>query len=195
MKMMTEIRPTPKAQAEALIKGMFKGKEVHDIFTQNFKRQMLISGQSIEHWKEKFKLKIPTDNLTPGMCIDLAMRIMGLSQEATFFHAIAQAKAQMLKRGSDSTYNSKFWSIVQEHKNKGTRLPAAATLETMARIDNDEIDSAETIANIELKFWKDILDHLNMCRRLIENASLNLSVELKAMNSERLLENMGKKNY
>lgn len=192
---MTEIKLTAKAQAENLLKGLFKGKEVHDIFTQNFQRQMLISGKPIDHWQEKFKIKVPTDNLTPALCMELAMKIMDLSQEATFFHAIAQAKSQMLKRGSDSTYNNKFWAIVQEHKNKGTRIPAATTLETMARINNDEIESAETIANIELKFWKDVIDHLNMCRKLIENASLNISVEIKAMNHEKFIENMGKKSY
>lgn len=192
---MTVTKPTAKAQAEDLIKSMFKGKEVHDIFTDNFKRQMEICGKSMDHWQEKFRIKVPTDNLTPGMCMELAMRIMDLSQEVTFFYAVAQAKVQLLKRGADSSYKSKFWAIVQEHKAKSGKLPAAATLETMARIDNDEIESAETIANIELKFWQSIIDHLNMCRRLIENASLNISVELKAMNNEKFIENLNKKHY
>lgn len=192
---MTETKLTAKAQAEKLLKDLFQGKEIHDIFTQNFQRQMVISGQAIDHWQNKFKIKVPTDNLTPAMCMELAMKIMDLSQEATFYHAVAQAKAQMLKRGSDSTYNNKFWAIVQEHKSKGTKMPAAATLDTMARINNDEIESAETIAQIELKFWKDIIDHLNMCRKLIENASLNISVEIKAMNNEKFIENLGKKTY
>lgn len=192
---MTETKLTPKAQAETLLKGMFKGQEIYSVFSQNFQRQMTISGQTIEHWQNKFKIHVPTDNLTPSMCMELAMKIMDLSQEATFYHAVAQAKAQMLKRGADSNYNSKFWFFVQEHKSKGARLPASATLETMAKINNDEIESAETISNIETKFWKDILDHLNMCRRLIENASLNLSVELKALNNEKLLENINKKQY
>lgn len=192
---MTEIKLTAKAQAESLLKGLFHGKEVHDIFTQNFQRQMIISGQSIDHWQDKFKIKVPTDNLTPALCMELAMKIMDLSQEATFFHAVAQAKQQMLKRGADSNYNNKFWAIVQDHKSKGVKMPAAATLDTMARINNDDIESAETIASIELKFWKDIIDHLNMCRKLIENASLNISVEIKAMNNEKFIENIGKKNY
>lgn len=192
---MTETKPTPKAQAEALLKGMFKGQEIHNVFTQNFKRQMTISGQSIDHWQNKFKIKVPVDNLTPSLCMELAMKIMDLSQEAAFYHAVAQAKSQMLKRGSDSTYTNRFWMIVQDHKQKNMRLPASATLETMAKVDTDEIESAETISAIETKFWKDILDHLNMCRRLIENTSLNLSVELKAMNNEKFLENINKKSY
>lgn len=170
---------TPKAKAEELLKGLLKGKEVHEMFAENMRKQLTISGKGVDFWEKKFKISIPTDNLTPAMCKELAMKIMELHQEATFYHAVAQAKSQFLKRGAEATFNSKFWTLVQEFKEKGGKVPAAATLERLASCDNEEYDSAQTIADVETKFWRDILDHLGTCRRLVENASLNVSVELK----------------
>ena len=56
-----------------------------------------------------------------------------------------------------------------------------------------DLDSAQTIADIENRFWKDILDHLSTCRKLIENASMNIATELKSMNNEKFLDNINKK--
>ncbi|GAG10765.1 unnamed protein product, partial [marine sediment metagenome] len=115
-----------------------------------------------------------------------------LNQEATFHHAVASAKVQMIKRGCESQFNDKFWALTQEYKEKGKKLPAASTLQTLATIQNDDMESAQSLASVETKFWKDILDHLATCRRLIENASLNISVELKALNAQSMLDNLNK---
>lgn len=187
---MTDIDPapkaqnlTPKAKADLLVKKLLKGQQVHNMFADTMKRQLTVSGQSMEHWENKFKISIPTDNLTPAMCRDLDMRILELNQEATFYHAVASAKAQWLKRGSESAFNDKFWTIVQEFKAKNERVPGQDTLKTLASIGNEEVDSAQTIADIECKFWKDILEHLGTCRRLVENASMTISTELKHLNN------------
>jgi hypothetical protein len=181
---------TTKQQADELLSSLIKGREVHDIFAENFRKSLKISGEPIEEWEGKFKLSIPTDNLTPSMCKELGMKIMDLHQEATFFHAVALAKSQMIKRGSESSYNSKFWAIYQEHKNAKKKIPAAATLDSLAKIDNEDIESAQSMADIEVKFWKNILDHLSTCRKIIENASLNISVELKAIHSEKFMDRL-----
>ena len=184
---------TSEEKAKVLLSKLMSGKEVHQIFADHMKKQLLINGKPMEHWQEYFRIQIPTDNLTPSMCKTLSMRLMNLNQEAAFFQACATAKAQIVKRGTTAAYNDKFWSIVQQYKAESKKLPAAATLETMARVDNEDLDSAQTIADVESKFWKDILDHLSTCRKLIENASMNIATELKSMNNEKFLDNINKK--
>ena len=39
------------------------------------------------------------------MCKQLDMKLMELNQEAVFYHAAAQAKQQMIKRGTEAAYN------------------------------------------------------------------------------------------
>jgi len=181
-----------KTQADELLLSLLRGKEVHNIFAENLRKTLTISGEPVDVWEKRFRMIIPTDNLTPSMCKELGMKIMDLHQEATFFYAVSLAKSQMIKRGTESSFNSKFWAIYQEHKQTSKKIPAAATLENLARIENEDIEAATSIAEVELKFWKNILDHLSTCRKIIENASLNISVELKALSNEKYMDHINR---
>ena len=172
-------KQSPKVKADLLVKKLFKGQTVHSMFADTMKRQLTISGETMEHWKKEFMIRIPTDNLTPEMCRDLGMHILNLNQDATFYFAVASAKAQWLKRGSESAFNDQFYAIVQEYKEKKQRVPGQETLKALSSIGNEEVESAHTIADIECKFWKSILEHLATCRRLVENASMTISTEMK----------------
>lgn len=186
-------KETAEDKAKVLLSKLMSGKEVHRIFAEHMKEQLLINGKPMDHWETHFKIIIPTDNLTPSMCKTLSMRLMSLNQEVAFFQACATAKAQIIKRGTTAAYNDKFWAIVQQYKSENKKLPAAATLETMAKVDNEDLDSAQTISDIESRFWKDIIEYLSTCRKLIENASMNIATELKSMNNEKFLDNINKK--
>lgn len=186
---------TPKQQAEILLQQLLRGKEVYNIFSDTAKRQITISGKPVDYWEEQFRLIVPTDNLTPTMCKELDMKLMDLNQIATFNYASANLKAQMIKTGSEATYHTKFAALVEEYRGVGKKIPAAATLNTLAKIDTQELESAQALAEMESKYWKGILDHLSTCRKLIENASLNISVEYKAMNNERMLDSLIRKEH
>lgn len=183
-------KPTPKAQAEQLLDNLLRGKKVHEIFADRLRANLPISGKNMGDWEKLFKIHIPTDNLTPTLCKETSVKLLQLNEQATFQYAVSLAKSQMIKRGSEAAFNNKFWTIVEEHKVKGGRLPGQETLKTMASIDNEEIDSAQSIAEIETKFWKGILDHLYMCRKLLETASMNVAVELKATRNDEAIEKM-----
>lgn len=177
-------------QAVELIQRYAKGKEVYKILTDDL--QIFISGQPIDYWLAKFRLTVPTDNLTPSLMKELDMKILDLHQEATFYLAVTTARSQMISKGSNSSYYGKYIEILNNYRNNGKRAPSADTLESLARIDNEDIETAAAIVDVETKFWKYILDHLAMARRLIENASLNISVELKALNNESLVNYINK---
>ena len=181
---------TPKAQAETLMREMLKGKKVHEFFTESMQRQLLISGHPIGHWEDIFKIRIPTDNLNPAMCREIDMKLMELNQEATFLYNMAVARSQMIKHGNSSVFMSKFHQLTQEYQGKGKRLPAQGTLENLARHDNLEVESAQAIADIEVKFWKSILEHLGRCQSILKNASLMIATELKSLSNERQLDQL-----
>jgi hypothetical protein len=115
-------------------------------------------------------------------------------QEASFYYAVAQAKSQIIKRGTESAYLAKFTILVEEHKAKGGRLPSADTLSTLAKVDSDDVESALSISDVEMKFWKEILSRLDTCRKLIENATLSISTELKYLHAEKQLDRLEARN-
>lgn len=185
---MTDTKLTPKAQAEQLLNEVLKGKKVHEWFTENMNAKILISGQPIPFWEQKFKITVPTEDLTPARAREIDMKLMDLHQEATFLWNTAMARSQLIKHGNANVFMGRFQALVQEHKSSGKRLPAQGTLENLARVDNLDVESAQAIADIEVKFWKSILDHLGRCQSILKNASLMIATELKSISNERQLD-------
>lgn len=169
---------TSKETADLLLNNLRKGKETHDIFAQNFRRLYTIAGATVEVHEQKFKISVP-ENPDPATCKMLDMHIMGLHQEAAFYHAVSAAQSQALKKGSDTEYRARYTGLVAEYEQNGKKLPARGTLEDLVRAETDDIESAVANADIHREFWKSIMDHLNMCRRLLENATINSGIEAK----------------
>lgn len=166
-----------------------KGRAAYDDF---FKEHTLeISGEPIQNWITKFRLKIPMGDLNPSIMKQLDVEIMNLSQEASFFLACSQAKAQLIQKNSEMQLSQKFLEIYEQYKDKG-KAPAASVLESLAKTSVQDSEYAFVFADIEVKFWKNILDHLNMCRRLVENATVNISVELKATMNEHYIDSLNR---
>lgn len=164
--------------AELLIAHLKKGKEVHDIFAIQFRSRYTIAGQSIESWENYFKISVP-ENPDPQVCKGMDMKLMSLHQEAAFFFAEAAARSQALKKGSDTEYRSRYTALVAEYKQEGKKMPAHKSMEDLTKAETDNIESAVVNAEIQKDFWKSIMDHLNMCRRLLENATINSGIEAK----------------
>lgn len=164
---------TAASQADALLSSFMKGKDIRDMFAENMAHKMLINGQLLEYWKDYFQLEIPYDNLNPTICRELDLKLLRLNQEAHLYYAIANTRLQAMERGNESLYRTRFNKIVSEYKTRNEKLPAHATLDTLANAETDEIVSAKSHFEIEKTFWKDILDHLSTIRKILENATWN----------------------
>lgn len=185
---MTDTKLTPKGQAERLMGEVLKGTKVHELFTESMRDNLLVSGHPIPYWEDKFKIRLDLSDLSPALARKLDMQIMDLNQEATFLWNTAMARAQLIKHGNENVFMGKFNALVQEYKSSGKRLPAQGTLTNLARHDNLDVESAQAIADIEVRFWKSILDHLGRCQSMLKNASLMIATELKAVSTERMLD-------
>lgn len=169
---------TAKQKAEELLQSIRKGKDVHDIFVDAFRRQYFIAGRTLEQWEKEFQISVPADP-DPAVCKSLDMKLMSLHQEAAFYHAAASAARQILQKGNDSQYRARYAALVQEYKNSGKKLPARGTLEDLVRSETDDIEGARINAEIAEEFWEDIMEHLSMCRKLLENATINSGIQTK----------------
>ncbi len=169
----------PEVQAMDLLVKMKAGKSVYEMFQANFRNQYLIAGKTIDDWEKKFKIHIPEDS-SPQRCKELDIKLMELHQEATFNKASSGAILQALKRGVDSELHTSKTALVVQYEANHAKLPAAATLESMAKDQIKDVDGAVMAANIAVDFWKDILEHLAFCRKLLENISINNGIEAKA---------------
>ena len=171
------------------------GGEVYSLMKADFEQNFLINGKKMSEWVEEFRVTIPTDNLTPAIIQELGLKVMELHQKAAFHHAAAQALAQFIKRGGELSYLNKFNELVNEHKAKGEKLPAAATLEAIAKAGTEDEESAAFRADIATRFWKLILEHLATCRKILETASYSVNSELRLEQQQNYIERMGRNGH
>jgi hypothetical protein len=164
--------------AKRVLNSLRKGKRLYDMFSIEFGEKYLINGQLPEHWKDYFHLQIPQD-ATPPQLRDLNTQLSDLFQEANFHKIICDAKLKSLKGSSNTNFRESFVRLVAEYKTTGNKLPSKDTLEHLAMNEQDNLPDAITHSELELSFWKGILDNLENYRDTLKSISISLAIEQK----------------
>ena len=175
--------------ATGILTQLNKGKELHDHFAKQFREGYYVAGKLIADWKDHFKMDIPPD-LNTQTCKEIDLKILELHQEASFLKAEVDARLAAYRNTNSDRYREKFTNLVTEYKSKGEKLPAKDTLAALAEHAIGNIKNAMVHAEIELAFWKEILNDLANSRKLIDNITINLSVEAKALQHEKALDRL-----
>ena len=172
------IKPDPE-KPRTLVQRLKKGKEVHDEFADEFRRTYLIGGKLLDEWREHFTFTIPVDP-NPATIQELDIKLVELHQEASFLKAVADCKLRAYNSVTSRAYNAEYTRLVAWYRDAGQKLPAKDTLQALAEEKLAYDKSGLVHGEIELSFWKDVLADLANSRKVIENITLNISVELKA---------------
>jgi hypothetical protein len=183
----------PKVKADSLIDQLRNGKKLHDDFAKVFREKYTISGKHISEWKEYFKVTMPPD-LNPQKCLVLDTQLIELYQEASFFKAEVESRLASYKSANQDRYRAKYAELVAEFSQVGKKLPAKDTLVALAEHATSDIINAQVHGEIELAFWKEILNHLTNCRKLLDNATINLGIEAKALSGANRIEKIQQGN-
>lgn len=166
-----------------------KGKKLHDGFAKNFREKYLIAGKQMDKWKEYFKVELPPD-LNPQLIQEIGGKVMGFYQEASFLKAEAEARLTACQSTSNDRYREKYTALVADYQEKGMKLPAKDTLIALTDHSISDIKNAIVHAEIELAWWKEILNDLSNARKTIETATICMSVEAKAVQHERYVDKL-----
>lgn len=174
--------PSAETQAERMLKDLETSRLIYDAWASKFGEQYKIRGKSIEDWKDHFYIQVPPD-LNMKTCQEIDIKLMALFQEAAFYKGEAEASLKLQKGGHAKRFRVTYTRLVKEYASKG-KLPAKDTLVTLA--DNELGDIKDSILHGEtvVDFWREVLANLANCRKIIENATLNISVELKFHNRD-----------
>lgn len=172
-----------------LINELRKGKKTYDEFGQAVTGLYQISGKTMNQWKKHFSIKLPPDP-NPKILGELDSLLMDLHHEATFYKAKSNLKLQTAKDRYAAKYRKEYAKLVFTYQSQKAKLPARDTLSTLVEDEASDLKEVITHAEIELDFWKEILNDLTHCRRLIENVTLNISVETKAMMNTKFIDAM-----
>jgi len=186
-------KKTPKARADKILSDILSGKSLFDNTKERLASQVPISGKSAEFWKNRFYLKVPDINdMNPALLHSNLMQIVILQQEASFFFAESERANRYLKGGAEGAYHHAYWELVEEFKEKSMKIPAAATLESLARVETVDTEQALINSETEMGFWKRIVETLDRTRKLLETASYGIHAEQKAEKAADILQRMSR---
>lgn len=179
--------------AKKMIDRLRVSKQVYKDYTDQFGSNYYMCGKDMHQWQQYFRVRIPPD-LNPQTAKALDMQLIELYQEACDMKTDAETQYLSAQSAVKTAYREEFQTLVNGYKSRGEKLPAQATLATMAEerisADKDSLVHHE----IALAFWKGIVNNLTECRKLIENATWNLSIEYKALDNEKYMDALSKKH-
>lgn len=162
---------------------ILKGRDSLDTLLGHLRGKIMVADKPLAEWKERYSLQIPTD-LNAITCRAMGTKLMELYQEASFFSAMAEIKLHVARSASEETIRNAYHKLVEEHREKYGKIPAAATLDSLARSESSDIVNAQVLAEIEKDFWKKMIDQLNYSRKIVENATMNIAIEQKGMRDQ-----------
>lgn len=175
--------------ATVLIDQLRKGKSLHDQFAAEFRSKYKVAGKLMDEWKNHFRIILPPD-LNPETCRLVDSKLIELHQEASFLKAEAEARLSAQRNVNEKQYRVRYAELVAEYKSSNQKLPAKDTLATLTNNSISEIVDAITHAEIEVGFWKEVLADLYNSRKVVNDATINLSVEAKALQNDRFLDSL-----
>jgi hypothetical protein len=169
------------SRSDKLFEKIQLGETIHSSFSDRLKQNLLLYDKTIPEWWQHFGVRIETDNLNPEQCRMYGVKIANLYQEASFYYSLAIAEMHTLESSSNSNHAERIAELVAnwEMEHPGIKLPAATTLENLARNDENDIYSAISIAKLNKDFWKTVLNSLDTCRKILENSTVNNGIEAK----------------
>ena len=169
---------SPEERAQELFEIARRDIDTYDIFRDLIKSHELIAGKTIEEWEEYFRIKVP-ESPDSEICKRKDMELMALVHECSFLLALAQRCVLSVTTSSEVKFREAFAKLVEEHTRDGSRIPATATLDNLARAGQEDIERIRETAKRDLEFWKRIMANLDQQRKLINDATINNGIQAK----------------
>ena len=167
-------------------------QENYKKWVEGFGESYQIQDQTLKYWRSHFLIKLPAD-IGTDTCKSVDIKLVNLFQEAHGNKGKAEAALSIYKAMYAKEYRSEYASLVRSYD--GKKLPAAGTLVTLTENKLGDMKDSIALAETEVSFWKEMLANLNTIRKIIENATLNISVEAKALNYQNMLDRMEQKGH
>lgn len=173
---------------------MHNGVSLFESVKQWINSDYKTDGKSLAEWADLYRMPRIKEDSTPIECAALAAILANHIGDVSTRMALARSRASLLKQQSNVQLNQYVVNLVTRPQEEKKRLPNKETVLAMAGTMNTDLDTACLVADLELSFWKDMLEYLTNVRRAIETLSLNLSVDLKASQMEGWQERLANKS-
>mgnify|MGYP003424083782 CR=1 FL=1 len=188
------LEDTKQITTDDLIADLIDGAEVFTIANDKFLGEFNFYGKTLKEWGDYLQLPIPTKNeqgefrqLSPVDIQKLFARLSNLLQVTNHFHSMASTMSTGLNAGGLIKKADLIASIIRSYEARNAKRPAATAIDKMADSYLSDGTSAKIAARIVKEFFRDRYDALIEVRKCLEAINMSLNMELKYLESDKVI--------
>ena len=163
-----------------VIETIMNGAEVYSNISRTFIQNFMFYDKTLYQWASELMIEIPSSkeldsNKFREVMITLAKNV----QIANNYYSVSCTIEDAIAGGNSIKKSDVIAAIVQRYANKGAKRPAATVIDQMAESYMSGTISAKVSSKMVKNFWKQRIDMLLEVRKILEQISMSLHVEMK----------------
>lgn len=166
--------------SEEIVETIMDGAQVYSTVSSTFIQNFMFYDKTLYEWASELMITIPPakeldSNKFREVMITLARNV----QIANNYYSVSCTIEDAISGGNSIKKNDVIAAIVQRYAAKGAKRPAATVIEQMAESYMSGTASARVSSKMVKNFWRQRIDMLLEVRKIMEQISMSLHVEMK----------------
>lgn len=166
--------------SDEVIQTIMDGAEVYSNISSAFIQNFMFYDKTLYQWASELMIEIPSSkeldsNKFREVMITLAKNV----QIANNYYSVSCTIEDAIAGGNSIKKSDVIAAIVHKYATKGAKRPAATVIDQMAESYMSGTISAKVSSKMVKNFWKQRIDMLLEVRKILEQISMSLHVEMK----------------
>lgn len=163
-----------------IVTTIMEGAEVYSNISSTFIQNFMFYDKTLYEWASELMLEIPSSkDLDPGKFREVMIKLAKNVQIANNYYSVSCTIEDAIAGGNSIKKSDVIAAIVQNYAAKGAKRPAATVIDQMAESYMSGTISAKVSSKMVKNFWKQRIDMLLEVRKIMEQISMSLHVEMK----------------
>ena len=166
--------------SEEIVETIMEGAQVYSNISSTFIQSFMFYDKTLYEWASELMITIPSaKELDPNKFREVMIKLAQNVQIANNYYSVSCTIEDAISGGNSIKKSDVIAAIVQRYASKGAKRPAATVIDQMAESYMSGTISAKVSSKMVKNFWKQRIDMLLEVRKIMEQISMSLHVEMK----------------
>lgn len=166
--------------SEEIVETIMDGAQVYSNISSTFIQNFMFYDKTLYEWASELMVSIPpAKELDPNKFREVMITLAKNVQVANNYYSVSCTIEDAISGGNSIKKSDVIAAIVQRYAAKGAKRPAATVIDQMAESYMSGTMSAKISSKMVKNFWKQRIDMLLEVRKIMEQISMSLHVEMK----------------
>lgn len=169
-----------KISPKEIVETIMDGAQVYSNISSTFIQTFMFYDKTLYEWASELMVQIPSaKELDPNKFREVMVQLAKNVQVANNYYSVSCTIEDAIAGGNSIKKSDVISAIVQRYASKGAKRPAATVIDQMAESYMSGTISAKVSSKMVKNFWKQRIDMLLEVRKIMEQISMSIHVEMK----------------